>query len=87
MIDYYIKICHNNNKKETARIKSAVFFLYNSWKKEGMPLTFEGARLPADAFEEMGDKATYGDMIPVGNFVKIGKSQMIDIYKLCTERK
>ena len=51
-----------------------------------MPLTFEGARLPADAFEEMVDKAT-GDMIPVGNFVKIGKSQMIDIYKLCTERK
>lgn len=52
-----------------------------------MPLTFEGARLLADAFEEMVDKATYGDMIPVGNFVKIGKSQMIDIYKLCTERK
>lgn len=51
-------------------------------------MTFEGAGLPADAFEEMVvDKATYGDMIPVGNFVKIGKSQMIDIYKLCTERK
>ena len=52
-----------------------------------MPLTFEGARLPADAFEEMVDKATYGDVIPVGNFVKIGKSQMIGIYKLCTEGK
>lgn len=52
-----------------------------------MPLTFEGAGLPADAFEEMVDKATYEDMIPVGNFVKIGKSQIIDIYKLCTERK
>ena len=57
------------------------------FKKLGMPLTFEDAGLPADAFEEMADKATYGDMIPVGNFVKIGKSQMIDIYKLCTERK
>ena len=44
-------------------------------------------KLPIDAFEEMADKATYGDTIPVGNFVKIGKTQMIDIYKLCTERK
>ena len=57
------------------------------FKKLGMPLTFEDAGLPTDAFEEMADKATYGDTIPVGNFVKIGKSQMIDIYKLCTERK
>ena len=52
-----------------------------------MPFAFEGARLPEDAFEEMVDKTTYGDMIPVVNFVKIGKSQMIDIYELCTERK
>lgn len=53
-------------------------------KKLDMPLTFEDAGLPVDAFEEMADKATYGDTIPVGNFVKIGKKQMIDIYKLCT---
>ena len=52
--------------------------------KLGMPLTFEDAGLPVDAFEEMADKATYGDTVPVGNFVKIGKAQMMDIYRLCT---
>lgn len=51
-----------------------------------MPLTFEGARLPADAFEEMVDKATYGDMIPVGNFVKIGKSQIL-IFINCVQKE
>ena len=55
------------------------------FKQLDMPITFEDAGLPADAFEEMADKATYGDTIPVGNFVKIGKSQMIDIYRLCTK--
>ena len=55
------------------------------FKQLDMPITFEDAGLPADAFEEMADKATYGDIIPVGNFVKIGKSQMIDIYRLCTK--
>lgn len=55
------------------------------FKKLGMPLTFSDAGLPADAFEEMADKATFKDTIPVGNFVKIGKKQMIDIYELCTK--
>ena len=55
------------------------------FKQLDMPITFEDAGLPADAFEEMADKATYGDTIPVGNFVKIGKSQMIDIYRLRTK--
>ncbi|GEM_PF-6859367 len=29
-------------------------------------------------------QATFGDTVPVGNFVKIGKAELIDIYKLCT---
>lgn len=53
------------------------------FKKLDMPLTFADAGLPTDKFEEMADKATYGDTIPVGNFVKIGKKDMIEIYKLC----
>ncbi len=53
------------------------------FKSLGMPLTFSEAGLPVDAFEEMADKATFEDTIPVGNFVKIGKAEMIDIYKLC----
>ncbi len=55
------------------------------FRQLGMPLTFEEAGLPTDAFEEMADKATYGDTIPVGNFVKIGKAEMRDIYRLCTK--
>ena len=31
------------------------------------------------AFEEMADKATFGDTIPVGNFVKIDKAKMMDV--------
>ena len=57
------------------------------FKALGMPLTFSDAGLPADAFEEMADKATFGDTVPVGNFVKIGKAEMIHIYKLCTEER
>ena len=55
------------------------------FKKLGMPLSFKDAGLPTDAFEEMADKATFGDTIPVGNFVKIDKAKMIDIYKMCAE--
>lgn len=54
------------------------------FKSLGMPLSFSDAGLPVDAFEEMADKATFGDTVPVGNFVKIGKAEMLEIYKLCT---
>lgn len=53
------------------------------FKKLGMPLTFEEAGLPTDKLEEMADKATAGDTMPVGNFVKIGKKEMVEIYHLC----
>lgn len=55
------------------------------FKKMKMPLSFEDANLPTDAFEEMADKATFNDTIPVGNFVKIDKQKMIDIYKMCAK--
>lgn len=64
-------------------IREAIARLQQFFKKLGMPLTFEDAGLPVDQFEEMADKATFGDSIPVGNFVKIGKDAMIDIYNLC----
>lgn len=56
------------------------------FKKLNMPLTFEDAGLPTTAFEEMAEKATYGDTIPVGNFVKLGKTEIIDIYNLCRKK-
>lgn len=52
------------------------------FRKLNMPLTFRDAELPVDGFEEMADKATFGDTIPVGNFVKIGKADAIAIYEL-----
>ena len=51
--------------------------------KLGLPLSFTKAGLPTDKFEEMADKATYGDTIPVGNFVKLDKKAIVEIYKLC----
>ena len=56
------------------------------FKKLNMPLTFEDAGLPTTAYEEMSEKATYGDTIPVGNFVKLGKTEIIDIYNLCRKK-
>ena len=53
------------------------------FKKLGMPLTFQEGNMPTDAFEEMANKATCGDTMPVGNFVRIDKRAMMDIYGLC----
>ena len=53
------------------------------FKDMGMPITLSEADIENDRFEEMADKATFSDTIPVGNFVKIDKAKMIDIYKLC----
>lgn len=53
------------------------------FRKLGMPLTLEEAEIPDDAFEEMSNKATFDDTIPVGNFIKIDKKAMIEIYKMC----
>lgn len=53
------------------------------FKSLDMPITLTEAGIPEDAFEEMADKATFGDTIPVGHFVPIDKKAMIEIYKLC----
>lgn len=50
-----------------------------------MPTSLKEAGLPCDAFEEMADKCTFGDTIPVGHFVPIWKSDAIAIYNMCAE--
>lgn len=57
--------------------------LQNFFKKLGMPLSLKEANIPCDNFEELADKATFNDTIPVGNFVKIDKKAMLEIYKMC----
>lgn len=54
------------------------------FRKLRMPLSLTEAEIPSDAFEELADKATSCDTIPVGNFVKIDKKAMIEIYQMCT---
>lgn len=52
------------------------------FKKIGLPVTLEDANIYEDRFEEMADKCTKSDSITVGNFVKLGKEDIIKIYKL-----
>ena len=60
--------------------RMCVFF-----KRLGMPITLEEAGIPDDAFEEMANKATFDDTIPVGHFVPIGKEAAIEIYRMSAE--
>ncbi len=69
-------------KKEDI-VKEAIRRMCQFFKNLGMPITLAEAGLPEDAFEEMAEKATFGDTIPVGHFVPIDKDAMIEIYKLC----
>lgn len=69
-------------KKEEI-VMEAIRRMCQFFKKLDMPITLKEAGIPDDAFEEMADKATFGDTIPVGHFVTIGKQAMIEIYKLC----
>ncbi|MBC2581397.1 iron-containing alcohol dehydrogenase [Clostridium sp. DJ247] len=52
------------------------------FKKIGLPVTLEDANIAEDRFEEMADKCTKSDEMKIGNFVKLGKEDVINIYKL-----
>ncbi|RAK08143.1 hypothetical protein C8C77_11048 [Halanaerobium saccharolyticum] len=45
----------------------------------GLPVTLEELEIPADRLEEMAEKATENG--PIGNFVKLGKEDVLKIYK------
>ncbi|TDO85252.1 hypothetical protein DFR79_11818 [Halanaerobium saccharolyticum] len=45
----------------------------------GLPVTLEGLEIPADRLEEMAEKATENG--PIGNFVKLGKEDVLNIYQ------
>jgi alcohol dehydrogenase YqhD (iron-dependent ADH family) len=55
------------------------------FKKIGLPVTLPELGIAEERFEEMADKATAGDTKTLGNFVKLKKQDIIEIYKLARE--
>ena len=54
-----------------------------AWSKSiGMPTTLSEANIPFDRFEEMADKCTTQDKVPVGHFVPMYKKDVMAIYEL-----
>ena len=47
-----------------------------------MPTTLSEANIPFDRFEEMADKCTTQDKVPVGHFVPMYKKDVMAIYEL-----
>lgn len=48
----------------------------------GLPVSLEDAGIGYDKFEEMADKCTIGGNITVGQFVKLGKQDVVNILEL-----
>ncbi len=53
----------------------------------GMPITLEEAEIGEDRLEEMAGKATGNGKNTLGSFVKLGKADVLAIYKLALKRK
>ncbi|GAG82039.1 unnamed protein product, partial [marine sediment metagenome] len=54
--------------------------LKDFYEKIGLPITLKEANIPFDRLEEMAEKCTEGG--PVGNFVRLDKSDVLEILKL-----
>lgn len=52
----------------------------NFFKKMGMPVSLTEANVPSDRFEEMASKGTENG--PLGNFVKLHKEDIVNIFNL-----
>lgn len=52
------------------------------FKRIGLPVRFSDAGLDYKGFEEMADKAAGNGAHTLGNFVKLGKEDIVNIYKL-----
>jgi len=52
------------------------------FKSMGLPVKLSEINIPDDRFEEMADKCTSSDTKLIGGFVKLKKSDIINIYKL-----
>jgi alcohol dehydrogenase YqhD (iron-dependent ADH family) len=48
----------------------------------GLATSLSGLNVPGDRLEEMADKGTGGDTSPLGNFVKLGKKDVVKVLEL-----
>jgi hypothetical protein len=56
--------------------------LTNFFTQIGLPTTLKELNIPADRLEEMADKASNSDTKTLGNFVKLKRKDILEIYKL-----
>ncbi|MBP2072453.1 iron-containing alcohol dehydrogenase [Thermoanaerobacterium butyriciformans] len=56
--------------------------LEDFFRNIGLPVTLKEANIPYDRFEEMADKCTSNGTTTVGQFVKLTKDDIINIYNL-----
>ncbi|MDD4403076.1 MAG: iron-containing alcohol dehydrogenase, partial [Desulfitobacteriaceae bacterium] len=52
------------------------------FKDIGLPGTLRDLNIPGDRLAEMADKATKSGTVTVGNFVKLGREDIINIYRM-----
>lgn len=52
------------------------------YKSIGLPMKLRDLNIFADRLEEMAGKCTNSDELKIGSFVKLGKSDVLDILKL-----
>lgn len=65
-----------------AVVKEGIRRLMEWSRSIGMPTTLAEANIPYDKFEEMADKCTTNDKVPVGHFVPMYKKDVLAIYNL-----
>lgn len=56
--------------------------LENFFRRIGLPVSFNDAEISDEKFDEMASKATANDTRTMGNFVKLNKNDVVNIYKL-----
>jgi alcohol dehydrogenase YqhD (iron-dependent ADH family) len=72
---------HNPEKTALKGIEKLKEF----FQKIGLPVTLPQLGITDDRMDEMADKATAGDTKTLGNFVKLKKKDVVEIYKLARE--
>jgi alcohol dehydrogenase YqhD (iron-dependent ADH family) len=68
-----------NNPERTAL--EGIYRLEAHFKRMGMAVRLSEVDITRDSFEEMADKATSGDTKTLGNFVKLDKKAILEIFK------
>jgi len=59
-----------------------IFRLEQHFRRMGMAVRLSEVNIKRDSFEAMADKATLGDSLTLGNFVKLDKKAIVDIFRL-----